>query len=433
MLSTFKSAWKIESLRKKMLFTLFMLLIYRLGSHIAVPYMNSQVISQLMSGAGGSIFSFLDLMAGGNFRRFTIFAANIYPYVTASIILQLLTIAIPSLESLAKEGETGRKAIAKYTRYLSTAIALVQAIGYTFGFFRKAIDATSALEYTTIILSIVAGTSILVWIGEQITEHGIGNGISILIFAGIVSRFPIDIAQSIALVKAGKSSPIFLVLFVIIAIAIVVFVVTLTEGERRIPVQYAKRVVGRKMYGGQATHIPIKVLMTGVMPIIFANSLVAIPATIAMFTSESTRVWIQKWLTPTGGPGAEVFIPGAVIYIISTIILIVFFTFFYTTIQFNTVEYSKNLQANGGFISGIRAGKPTSDYLGRTLNRLVMPGAIALSILAVLPTILTLISGLQFNYGGTSIIIVVGVVLEIHRVLEQQLIMRNYRGFLKNK
>lgn len=433
MLSTFKSAWKIESLRKKMLFTLFMLLLYRLGSHIAVPYMNSQVISQLMSGAGGSIFSFLDLMAGGNFRRFTIFAANIYPYVTASIILQLLTIAIPSLESLAKEGETGRKAIAKYTRYLSTAIALVQAIGYTFGFFRKAIDATSALEYTTIILSIVAGTSILVWIGEQITEHGIGNGISILIFAGIVSRFPIDIAQSIALVKAGKSSPIFLVLFVIIAIAIVVFVVTLTEGERRIPVQYAKRVVGRKMYGGQATHIPIKVLMTGVMPIIFANSLLAIPATIAMFTSESTRVWIQKWLTPTGGPGAEVFIPGAVIYIISTVILIVFFTFFYTTIQFNTVEYSKNLQANGGFISGIRPGKPTSDYLGRTLNRLVMPGAIALSILAVLPTILTLISGLQFNYGGTSIIIVVGVVLEIHRVLEQQLIMRNYRGFLKNK
>lgn len=433
MLSTFKSAWKIESIRKKMLFTLFMLLLYRLGSHIAVPYMNSQVISQLMSGAGGSIFSFLDLMAGGNFRRFTIFAANIYPYVTASIILQLLTIAIPSLESLAKEGETGRKAIAKYTRYLSTAIALVQAIGYTFGFFRKAINATSAIEYTTIILSIVAGTSILVWIGEQITEHGIGNGISILIFAGIVSRFPIDIAQSIALVKAGKSSPIFLVLFVIIAIAIVVFVVTLTEGERRIPVQYAKRVVGRKMYGGQATHIPIKVLMTGVMPIIFANSLLAIPATIAMFTSESTRVWIQKWLTPTGGPGAEVFIPGAVIYIISTIILIVFFTFFYTTIQFNTVEYSKNLQANGGFISGIRPGKPTSDYLGRTLNRLVMPGAIALSILAVLPTILTLISGLQFNYGGTSIIIVVGVVLEIHRVLEQQLIMRNYRGFLKNK
>ncbi|MGI5949262.1 preprotein translocase subunit SecY [Peptoniphilus sp.] len=426
MLDTFAKAWKVDSLRKKMLFTLFMLLIYRLGSHIAVPYMNSQVISQLISGTDGSIFSFLDLMAGGNFRRFTIFAANIYPYITASIVIQLLTIAIPSLEALAKEGETGRKTIAKYTRYLAIVIALIQAIGYTFGFFQKAINATSPVEYATIILSIVAGTVILIWIGEQITEHGIGNGISILIFAGIVSRFPIDVIQSIKLVQIGQASPIFLVLFIIIAIAIVLFVVTLTEGERRIPVQYAKRVVGRKMYGGQATHIPIKVLMTGVMPIIFANSLTAIPATIAIFTKESTRNWITKWLTPSGGPGV-------VIYIISSIILIVFFTFFYTTIQFNTVEYSKNLQQNGGFIPGIRPGKPTSDYLGRTLNRLVMPGAIALSILAVLPTILTKASGLQFNYGGTSIIIVVGVVLEIHRALEQQLLMRNYKGFLKRK
>lgn len=426
MLDTFAKAWKVDSLRKKMLFTLFMLLIYRLGSHIAVPYMNSQVISQLFSGTGGSIFSFLDLMAGGNFRRFTIFAANIYPYITASIVIQLLTIAIPSLESLAKEGETGRKKIAKYTRYLAIVIAFVQAIGYTFGFFQKAINATSPVEYATIILSIVAGTVILIWIGEKITEHGIGNGISILIFSGIVARFPIDIAQSVQLVRIGQASPLFLILFVIIAIAIVLFVVTLTEGERRIPVQYAKRVVGRKMYGGQATHIPIKVLMTGVMPIIFANSLTAIPATIAIFTKESTRNWITKWLTPSGGPGV-------IIYVISTIILIVFFTFFYTTIQFNTVEYSKNLQQNGGFIPGIRPGKPTSDYLGRTLNRLVMPGAIALSILAVLPTILTKASGLQFNYGGTSIIIVVGVVLEIHRALEQQLLMRNYKGFLKRK
>ncbi len=426
MLDTFAKAWKVDNLRKKMLFTLFMLLIYRLGSHIAVPYMNSQVISQLFSGTGGSIFSFLDLMAGGNFRRFTIFAANIYPYITASIVIQLLTIAIPSLESLAKEGETGRKKIAKYTRYLAIVIAFVQAIGYTFGFFQKAINATSPVEYATIILSIVAGTAILIWIGEKITEHGIGNGISILIFAGIVARFPIDVAQSIKLVQIGQASPVFLVLFIIIALAIVLFVVTLTEGERRIPVQYAKRVVGRKMYGGQATHIPIKVLMTGVMPIIFANSLTAIPATIAIFTKESTRNWITKWLTPSGGPGV-------VIYVISTIILIIFFTFFYTTIQFNTVEYSKNLQQNGGFIPGIRPGKPTSDYLGRTLNRLVMPGAIALSLLAVLPTILTKASGLQFNYGGTSIIIVVGVVLEIHRALEQQLLMRNYKGFLKRK
>ncbi|MDO5715217.1 MAG: preprotein translocase subunit SecY [Tissierellia bacterium] len=424
MLSTFRNAWKIPSLRKKMIFTLLMLLVYRLGSHIAVPFMNSQVISQIFSGSNASVFSFLDLMAGGNFKNYTIFAANIYPYVTASIVLQLLTIAIPSLESLAKEGDTGRKKIAKYTRYLALVIAAIQAIGYTFGLFRKAVTATSGLEYVTIILSIIAGTAILIWIGEQITEHGIGNGISLLIFAGIVSRFPIDVISSVAKVRAGLASPIFLVLFVILAVAIVAFVVTLTEGERRIPVQYAKRVVGRKMYGGQATHIPIKVLMTGVMPIIFANSLLAIPATIAMFVEQSTRNWIEKWLTPSGTPGL-------IIYVIMSVLLIIFFTFFYTTIQFNTVEYSKNLQQNGGFIPGIRPGKPTSEYLSRALNRLVLPGAVALAILSVLPTILTKVSNLHFNYGGTSIIIVVGVVLETSRVLEQQLLMRNYKGFLK--
>lgn len=425
MLSTFKNAWKIPQLRKKMLFTLFMLLLYRLGSHIAVPFMNTSVIEQLFNGANSSLFAFMDLMAGGNFRNFTIFACNIYPYVTASIVLQLLTIAIPSLEALAKEGDTGRKAIAKYTRYLAIAIAAVQAVGYTFGIFRQAVNATTYLEYFTIIISIVAGSTILIWIGEQITEHGIGNGISILIFAGIVARFPVDIFQSIARVRAGLASSIYLWIFLVLAIAICVFVVILNEGERRIPVQYAKRVVGRKMYGGQATHIPIKVLLTGVMPIIFANSLLAIPSTVAMFTkNEATRNWITKWLSPSGGPGV-------VIYVLCSVILIIFFTFFYTTIQFNTVEYSKNMQQNGGFIPGIRPGKPTSEYLQRSLNRLVLPGAIALAILSVLPTILTKISNLQFNYGGTSIIIVVGVVLETTRVLEQQLLMRNYKGFLR--
>ena len=340
-------------------------------------------------------------------------------------MLQLLTIAIPSLEALAKEGDTGRKAIAKYTRYLAIAIAAVQAVGYTFGIFRQAVNATTYLEYFTIIISIVAGSTILIWIGEQITEHGIGNGISILIFAGIVARFPVDIFQSIARVRAGLASSIYLWIFLVLAIAICVFVVILNEGERRIPVQYAKRVVGRKMYGGQATHIPIKVLLTGVMPIIFANSLLAIPSTVAMFTkNEATRNWITKWLSPSGGPGV-------VIYVLCSVILIIFFTFFYTTIQFNTVEYSKNMQQNGGFIPGIRPGKPTSEYLQRSLNRLVLPGAIALAILSVLPTILTKISNLQFNYGGTSIIIVVGVVLETTRVLEQQLLMRNYKGFLR--
>ncbi|SHH15704.1 protein translocase subunit secY/sec61 alpha [Anaerosphaera aminiphila DSM 21120] len=424
MISTFKNAWKIPQLRKKMLFTLFMLLLYRLGSHITVPYMNAQVIKQLFTGANQSVFSLLDLMAGGNFSNYTIFAANIYPYITASIVLQLLTIAIPSLESLAKEGETGRKKISQYTRYLAIGIALVQAIGYTFGIFRTAVVAEGILQNSVIILSIVAGTALLIYMGEQITEHGIGNGVSLLIFAGIITRFPTDIIQSVEAVKAGIASPIFLVIFLIVVIGIVIFVVALNEGERRIPVQYAKRVVGRKMYGGQSTHIPIKVLMSGVMPIIFTNSLIAIPATIAMFMkNESTKRWIMKYFTTSGTPGL-------VLNIVLTVLLIIFFTYFYSTIQFNTVEYSKSLQQNGGFIPGIRPGKPTSDYLQRTLNRLVLPGAIALAILSVLPTILTRISGLQFNYGGTSVIIIVGVVLETTRVLEQQMLMRHYKGFL---
>lgn len=424
MISTFKNAWKIPQLRKKMLFTLFMLLLYRLGSHITVPYMNAQVIKQLFTGANQSVFSLLDLMAGGNFSNYTIFAANIYPYITASIVLQLLTIAIPSLESLAKEGETGRKKISQYTRYLAIGIALVQAIGYTFGIFRTAVVAEGILQNSVIILSIVAGTALLIYMGEQITEHGIGNGVSLLIFAGIITRFPTDIIQSVEAVKAGIASPIFLVIFLVIVIGIVIFVVALNEGERRIPVQYAKRVVGRKMYGGQSTHIPIKVLMSGVMPIIFTNSLIAIPATIAMFMkNESTKRWIMKYFTTSGTPGL-------VLNIVLTVLLIIFFTYFYSTIQFNTVEYSKSLQQNGGFIPGIRPGKPTSDYLQRTLNRLVLPGAIALAILSVLPTILTRISGLQFNYGGTSVIIIVGVVLETTRVLEQQMLMRHYKGFL---
>lgn len=425
MLTTFKNAWKLPEIRRKMLFTLFMLLIYRLGSHIAVPFMNKEAISQLFSGQNAGVLTFLDLMAGGNFSNYTIFAANITPYITASIVLQLLTIAIPSLEQLAKEGDTGRKTIAKYTRYLAIAIAFVQAIGFTFGIFRKAVEAHTFLQKSVVIMSIVAGTAFLIWIGEQITEKGIGNGISIIIFAGIIVRMPRDLYQSFLLVRAGQAHWAFLILYIVLAIAIVFFVVTLNEGERRIPVQYAKRVVGRKMYGGQSTHIPIKVLMTGVMPIIFANSILAIPSTIIMFTGEGkVKDFVIKWLTPQGGPGL-------VIYVLLSILMIIFFTFFYTQIQFNTVEYSKSLQQNGGFIPGIRPGKPTSDYLGRVVNRLVLPGAIALAILTVLPTILTRVAKLRFNYGGTSIIIVVGVILETARVLEQQLLMRHYKGFLK--
>lgn len=426
MLQTFKNAWKIPELKKRMMFTLLMLFLYRLGSQIPVPFIDKQAVATLMSQGSNSILGFLDLMAGGNITNFSIFLANIYPYITASIVLQLLTVAIPSLEALSKEGETGRKKIAAYTRYLGIAMAAVQAIGFTMGIFRKASLAQGFLQHAVVILSIVAGASLLIWIGEKITENGIGNGISIIIFAGIVTRFPMDIVQSFNLVKQGYASPIFFILFIIIAIVIIVFVVALNEGERRISVQYAKRVVGRKMYGGQSTHIPIKVLMSGVMPIIFANSILAIPATIAMFMQDGSKGkdFIIKWFTTQGTPGT-------VLYIILSVIFIIFFTYFYTTIQFNTVEYSKNLQQNGGFIPGIRPGKPTSDYMQRVLNRLVLPGAIALAILTVLPVILGKVAGLPFSFGGTSMIIVVGVVLETARVLEQQMLMRHYKGFLK--
>ena len=425
MLKTFRDAWRIPEIRKKILFTLFMLFIYRVGSAIPVPFMDKNAIAVMINNSQNSILGMMDLFAGGNLRQFTIFAANIYPYITASIVLQLLTIAIPSLEALSKEGETGRKQIAKYTRYLTVVLAAITAIGYSFGLFRSMVMTDSLLSKAVIVLSIVAGTMFLVWVGEQITERGIGNGISLLIFTGIVARFPDDIIRSIALVQAGRVHWAYLILFVLVFLLIVVVVVMMNEGERRIPVQYAKRVVGRKMYGGQSPPIPVKVMMSGVMPIIFANSIVGLPLMIAQFRPRSGfAAFVQKWFS-------YVQMPGLIIYSLVSVILIIFFAFFYTTIQFNTVEYSKNLQQNGGFIPGIRPGRSTSDYLGRVVNRLVLPGAIVLSILAVAPYFLGYASGLQFNFGGTSMIIVVGVILETARVIEQHMLMRHYRGFLK--
>lgn len=390
MIQTFRDAWKIPEIRKKLLFTLFMLVVFRFGSHIPVPFMDRAAIAQIFSQQEGGILSFLDLMSGGNFGHFSIFATSIYPYITASIVLQLLTIAIPSLEALSKEGETGRKKIAKYTRYLAVVLAAVQAIGYTYGFYRKAVNTSNPFQDVVIILSVVAGSTFLIWIGEMITEKGIGNGISLLIFAGIVARFPADIWASIRLASIGRVSWAWVAVFAVLAIGIVVLVVALNEGQRRVPVQYAKRVVGRKMYGGQSTHIPIKVLMSGVMPIIFAQTIMSIPSIIVMFQGPNSEAakFMTKWFTPAGDIGVF-------IYSIFMILLIVFFTFFYTAIQFNTVEYSKNLQQNGGFIPGIRPGKKTSDYLQSVVNRLVFPGAIALAFLSVLPTILEKITKLH--------------------------------------
>lgn len=424
MFSTLKNAWKIPDIRKKIIFTMLMLLVIRLGSSIPVPYMDKSVIKEIFQATEGGVLDFLDLMAGGTFSNFTIFALNIYPYITASIILQLLTIAIPRLGEIAKEGEDGRKKMAQWTKYAALALAGIQAIIMTRGFFQQAVVAESLLQNTIIVISLIAGTSFLIWIGDLISEKGIGNGISLIIFVGIISRLPSDVINSIKLIRVGELSVIKMLVFLIVAFIIIGVVVALQEGERKVPVQYAKRVVGRKMYGGQSTHIPLKVSMAGVIPVIFATSLLAFPQTIAYFIKGESSEWITKFLTVQGSVGIWV-------YSILNVLLIIFFTYFYTTIQFNPIEYSKNLQKQGGFIPGIRPGRPTSDYLNKVISRITFVGAISLAMIASMPIILSHVFKLNVNFGGTAIIIVVGVALETVKQIESQMLMRHYKGFLK--
>lgn len=425
MFSTLKNAWKIPEIRKKIIFTILMLLVFRLGSAMPVPYMNKKIIASFFNSSEGGIFQLLDLISGGNMSNLSVFATGIGPYITASIVIQLLTIAIPKLEELAKEGEEGRKKINKYTRYAAILLAFIQAIGFTFGLFKTALEANGMLQQSIVIISMVAGTAFLIWLGDLITEKGIGNGISLLIFVGIISRLPRSFISMIKLAMIGQLKDVVkLLIFGIVFLGIIAVVVALQEAERRIVVQYAKRVVGRKMYGGQSTHIPIKVSMAGVMPVIFASSLLALPQTIALFSKGGVSTFITKYLTPQGSVGIW-------IYSILNVVLIMFFTYFYTAIQFNTVEYSKNLQQNGGFIPGIRPGRPTSDYLNKVVNRVVFVGGLSLAVLTLLPIILSKIFGMNINFGGTAIIIVVGVALETVKQIEAQMLMRHYKGFLK--
>ena len=424
MLSTLRNAWRIPEIRQKIVFTLLMLLVFRLGSAVPVPYMNKEAIDLIFSGGQGGILQFMDLMAGGGFSQFSIFVLSIYPYITASIVIQLLRIAIPKLEELAKQGEEGKKKITQLTRYGALALALIQAIGYTFGFFKQALETTNTMQNIIVIITMVAGTAFLMWIGELITEKGIGNGISLIIFIGIISALPKQLIATVKAVAAGELNIIKVLIFGVVFLFIIAVVIAIQEGERRIAVQYAKRVVGRKMYGRQSTHIPVEVLMAGVMPVIFAQSLLVIPQTITLFVGGNAAAWITKYLTPSGSVGIW-------IYSIFNILLIIFFTYFYTAIQFNTVEYAKNLQQNGGFVPGIRPGRPTSEYLNKVVNRVVIVGGLALAVLSVLPMILTKIFGMNVNFGGTAIIIVVGVALETVKQIESQMLMRHYKGFLK--
>ena len=429
MFQTLKNAWSMPELRKKILYTLFILLIFRFGSCIPVPFINTTLLSEYFNQAavGGSMLGYLDMFTGGGLSNATIFAMSITPYINASIILQLLTVAIPALERMVKDGgEEGRKKIASWTRYLAVILGLLQGFSY-YALLRNQgfLSNTGALAGAAIILTFTAGTALIMWLGEHITQNGIGNGISIILFAGIVSRGPSLMRTLWNLLQTGTQGIVSAVLMVVIGLAVVVFIVFMSNAERRIPVQYAKRVVGRKMYGGQSTHLPIKVNASGVMPIIFASSILSLPQTISMF-----------WQPETGTVGYHIlnlFSQANPFYIVVYGLLILAFAYFYASIQFNPIEIANNLKKNGGFIPGFRPGKPTSDFITKALGKVTFVGAIFLAIVAILPLIVGAISPTLSNValGGTSVIIVVGVALDTVKQLEAQMLMRHHKGFLE--
>ncbi len=419
MLKTLINAWKVPELRKKIIFTLCMFVVLRLGAVITVPGINQDVLQSLFNNGSNNIFGLMDIIAGGAFKTMALFAFGVGPYITASIVVQLLQMAITKLEELSKEGETGRKKINKYTRYVALGLAILQAAATTLTLFNNnALRDKSVWTFLLVMLSLVAGTMLVMWIGEQITQRGVGNGTSLIIFINIVSRLPQQF-QSLFITKNYAMIPVVL----IIGIVLVAFVVLMSQGERRIAVQYAKRTTGRKVYtGGQSQHIPIKVNLAGVMPVIFAMSILQFPQIVTgFFTSTPAGVWgtIIKnlnWTTPIGGT----------LYIV----LIFAFTFFYSTVAFNPLEIASNMKKNGGFVPGIRPGKPTSDYLSNIATYITLLGAICLAVLAIVPILLTTLLNIPLAFSGTSLLILVGVALETIKQLESQMLMRHYRGFL---
>jgi preprotein translocase subunit SecY len=405
-----------------MLYTILMLIVYRIGAHVPVPGIDATFVAgQVNSSALGS---FVDLFAGGGLTNFSLFALGIIPYVTASIIMNLLTMALPPLERMSKEGPEGRKKIASITRYAGVGLGLIQAIGMLTIFGKDAILNTGTpmiLNYITIVLCLTAGTALIMWIGEHITENGVGNGISLLIFVSIVSRLPSEVIKYIGNIALGTTSIFTFLIVIVAALAIVTGITFIDLGERRIPVQYAKRVVGRKIYGGQSTHIPMKINSSGVLPLIFAMTLVQFPGMLMQFFTSKEGMAGYDAVMGADKP----------LYLVLFALLIFFFTFFYSQVTFNPVDVSKNLQQNGGFIPGIRAGKPTSDYLQKILVRVTLFGAIFLALVATVPTLGATLAGFNSPFGATSLLIMVSVSLETTRQLESHMMMRHYKGFLK--
>ena len=423
MISTILNAFAVGEIRKKIAFTALLLALYRLGAHIPVPGVDTKAVHDIQQQfGGGGILNLLNTFSGGGLSRIAIFALGIMPYITASIILQLLTVVVPSLEKLSKEGEVGQARITQYTRYLTVGLAFAQAIGYVFLF--KSFEASAgepviknfnAGTLFLIVIVLTAGCVVVMWMGELITQRGIGNGISLMIFASIVSRFPQG-------VQAWWTNPdqVFKVMMPFLALAVVAAVVFIQEGQRRIPVQYAKRVIGRRMTGGGQTYLPLRVNMAGVIPVIFAASLMAFPPTVGQLINTPWAKNVSTFFSPSSAP-----------YLIGETLLIILFTYFYTAVTFNPVDQADNLKKYGGFIPGVRPGRPTAEFLDRVLARLTFPGAIYLALVAALPTILINQTSANFYFGGTSLLIVVGVALDTMKQLEAQLMMRNYEGFLK--
>lgn len=428
MIQTIRKAWGVPELRKKIVFTLLILLIFRIGNAIPVPYINTTLLGNYLDSMSGTVLGLYNVMSGGAFAEATVFALGVQPYINSSIIIQLLTIAIPALERLARDGgEAGKKKIASITRYATVAIALLQGFGYYMICKNyNILEQQGIWPALVIIVSFVAGSSFVMWLGEQVNEFGVGNGISIILFAGILSRVPNMVTMGASYIRTkGSIGYLWIALLIVGMLAMVVLIVHVNEAERRIPVQYAKRQVGRKMYGGQASTLPMKVNMSGVLPIIFAQTIASLPATIWAFigTPEEGTV---------GGSIYNAIDTKSVLYLIVYFLMIIGFSYFYATIQFNPVEISNNLKRNGGFIPGFRPGKPTSDFIAKVLNKVTLFGAIYLGIVAICPLIAgKLLGNSGLAIGGTSVIIVVGVALETVRALESQMMMRQYKGFLE--
>ncbi len=423
-INSFQNVFRIAELKSRIIFTLALLAVYRVGAHIPTPGINGEELSKFLMERGGALMGFFDMFSGGALSRATIFALGIMPYISASIILQLLTVVIPALGKLAKEGEAGRKKITQYTRYGTVLISIVQSIGIAVGI--ESMNQGAFVQNPgwpfrlMTMITMTSGTAFIMWLGEQITERGIGNGISLIIFAGIVARFPNAVIGSVSLLRAGEMHILLLLFVVVIMIAVIAVIVYVERGQRKIPIQYAKRVVGRKVYGGQSTHLPLKVNTAGVIPPIFASSIIMFPATIAGFISVPWVQSLSRQLTP-----------GTTFYTVLYVSMIFFFCYFYTSIIFNPVDIADNLKKYGGFIPGVRPGQKTSDYIYRVLARITFGGAVYLSLVCVLPEFFIKYFKVPFYFGGTSILIIVGVALDTISQMESHLVTRSYDGFLK--